>query len=135
MTRTARIFSVLALAAAVGGVLVARSAARSTPAAVAPGATSAAQRLPRLVDVGAGKCVACKAMLPVLEELRAEYAGRMDVRVVDAWQDPEAAEPFRVRTLPTQIFLDPDGRELARHLGFMEKAEILAQWRALGVSL
>ena len=93
------------------------------------------KKIPRLVDLGAGKCIPCKAMAPILEGLEAEYAGRMEVQFVDVWRDPGAAEPYAVRTIPTQIFFGPDGRELARHVGFMAKAEILAQWKALGVEL
>ncbi len=96
---------------------------------------AAARRLPRLVDLGAGKCIPCKAMAPILEELKAEYAGRMDVQFIDVWKDPDAAKPYGIHIIPTQIFYGADGRELARHQGFMGKQEILARWKALGVSL
>jgi thioredoxin 1 len=110
------------------------SAASATATASAPTAASA-QRVPRLVDVGAGKCIPCKAMAPILDQLRADYAGRMDVVFVDVWKDPAAGEPYRIRMIPTQIFYGADGRELARHQGFMSREEILAQWKALGVEL
>jgi thioredoxin 1 len=135
MTRTARGVSGIAVAAAVAAVLVAKAGAPGSTAVAAPAAVPSARGVPRLVDVGAGKCVPCKAMAPILEELRTEYAGRMEVQFIDVWQNPGAAEPFGVRTIPTQIFVGPDGRELARHVGFMSKSEILAQWKTLGVSL
>ena len=94
-----------------------------------------AQPLPRLVDLGAGKCIACKAMAPILEGLKAEYAGRMVVQFIDVWKDPDAAKPYDIRIIPTQIFYGADGKELARHEGFMAKDEILARWKAVGVSL
>ena len=96
------------------------------------GAASAAP-LPRLVDVGAGQCIPCKAMAPILEGLRAEYAGRMEVVFIDVWKDPDAGKPYAIQMIPTQIFYGADGRELARHVGFMAKDEILAQWKAVGV--
>ncbi len=104
------------------------------------GATSAprqatTQKIPRLVDLGAGKCIPCKAMAPILEGLRTEYAGRMDVQFIDVWKDPDAGKPYGIRIIPTQIFYGQDGKELARHQGFMDKEAILAQWKALGVSL
>lgn len=92
-------------------------------------------RLPRLVDLGAGKCIPCKAMAPILEGLKTEYAGRMDVQFIDVWKDPDAGKAYGVKIIPTQIFYAADGRELARHQGFMDKDAILAQWKALGVSL
>ena len=92
-------------------------------------------RLPRLVDLGAGKCIPCKAMAPILEGLKTEYAGRMDVQFIDVWKDPDAGKAYGVKIIPTQIFYAADGRELARHQGFMDKVAILAQWKALGVKL
>ena len=91
--------------------------------------------LPRLVDVGADKCIPCKAMAPILEELRGEYAGRLRVDFIDAWKYPDQAVPFNVYGIPTQIFYDPSGRELHRHVGFISKEDILATWRRLGFPL
>ena len=91
--------------------------------------------LPRLVDVGADKCIPCKAMAPILEELRVEYASRLRVDFIDAWKYPDQAAPFNVYGIPTQIFFAPSGRELERHLGFISKEEILSTWRRLGFPL
>ena len=113
-------------------VIVAVQGGRSA-GAVEPGPV--ARGTPHLVDVGAGKCIPCKAMAPILEELRAEYAGRLQVTFVDVWVNPDAGQPYGIRMIPTQIFYGADGRELARHEGFMSKADILARWKALGVEL
>src|SRR5512138_1707903 len=64
---------------------------------------------PRLVDLAA-TCAPCKAMAPILEELRAEYAGRIDVQLVDVGQSPDEAARHAVQVLPTQIFFAADGR-------------------------
>ena len=94
--------------------------------------TALADQLPRLVDVGADKCIPCKMMAPILEELKAEYAGRMDVRFVDAWKKPEEAEKYGVQMIPTQIFYNTEGKELFRRTGFIGKQDILAKWLELG---
>ena len=107
--------------------------ARSAAAQVAP--ASAAKPVPRLVDLGAGKCIPCKAMAPILDRLRADYAGRLEVTFIDVWKAPDQADAYRVHMIPTQIFYAADGRELARHEGFISREEILAQWKALGVEL
>lgn len=123
--------TVIALAAACS-----RSSAEAPPRAVAAASTQAlGQRLPRLVDLGAGKCVSCKAMTPVLEGLRKDFAGKLQVDFIDVWQDRAAAEPWRIAMIPTQIFLAPDGRELWRHEGFISREEILARWKDLGLAL
>ena len=104
------------------------------PAAGSPKQVTA-QKIPRLVDLGAGKCIPCKAMAPILEGLRTEFAGRMDVQFIDVWKDPDAGKAHGISIIPTQIFYGADGKELARHQGFMDRDAILAQWKALGVSL
>ncbi|MBD3163337.1 MAG: thioredoxin fold domain-containing protein [Candidatus Eisenbacteria bacterium] len=91
--------------------------------------------LPRLVDLGADQCVPCKKMAPILRELAEEYRGRLIVEFIDVWKNPEAAEPYGIRVIPTQIFYDASGVERFRHEGFLAKEAILAKWRDLGVPL
>ena len=91
--------------------------------------------LPRLVDLGAGKCIPCKMMAPILEELKTEYAGSMEVVFIDVWQDKDAGQKYGIQSIPTQIFYDASGKELFRHEGFFAKEEILAKWKELGITL
>jgi thioredoxin 1 len=91
--------------------------------------------LPKLLDLGAGKCIPCKLMAPILEELKQEYAGRMEVEFIDVWENQQAAKAFGVETIPTQIFFDAEGRELFRHTGFYGREDILARWQELGVDV
>lgn len=90
--------------------------------------------LPKLVDLGASKCIPCKKMAPILEELKKEYAGVFDVEFIDVWQkeNSKKAEDYKIESIPTQVFLDPKGKELRRHVGFFSKEEILAKWKELG---
>ncbi|MCX6984615.1 MAG: thioredoxin family protein [Lentisphaerae bacterium] len=92
--------------------------------------------LPKLVDLGASKCIPCKKMAPILEELKKEYAGILDVEFIDVWQKENAkkAEEYKVESIPTQVFLDSKGKELWRHVGFFSKEDILAKWKELGFS-
>jgi thioredoxin 1 len=91
--------------------------------------------LPRIVDVGADKCVPCIMMAPILEELKKEYAGVLIVEFVDVWKNPQAGQQYGVRGIPTQIFYDASGKELKRHLGFISKQGILDQFQQLGIPL
>jgi thioredoxin 1 len=88
--------------------------------------------LPRLVDLGAGKCIPCKMMAPILEELKKEYEGKLEVVFLDVWEHPEAGEPYDIKMIPTQIFIAPSGKEQFRHEGFFSKEDILAKWKELG---
>jgi thioredoxin 1 len=92
--------------------------------------------LPKLIDLGASKCIPCKKMAPILEDLKREYAGILDVEFIDVWQKENAkkAEEYKVESIPTQVFLDSKGKELWRHVGFFSKEDILAKWKELGFS-
>ena len=91
--------------------------------------------LPRLVDLGAKKCIPCKMMAPILEELKAEYEGVLKIEFIDVWENPEAGKEYGIRLIPTQIFYDALGKELFRHEGFFSKEDILTKWKELGVEL
>ncbi len=95
----------------------------------------ASKGLPRLVDLGADKCIPCKMMAPILEELKREYEGRLIVEFIDVWKNPDEAPKYGIKLIPTQIFFDSSGEELFRHVGFYSKEDILGKWKELGVKL
>lgn len=97
--------------------------------------TNETKALPKLVDLGAGKCIPCKKMAPILEDLKKTLAGKLEVQFIDVWKKPEEAKPYKIRLIPTQIFYDTAGKELFRHEGFFGKDDILAKWKELGVDL
>jgi thioredoxin 1 len=97
--------------------------------------TGSKPALPKLVDLGADKCIPCKLMAPILKDLKKEYAGRMDVEFIDVWKNPAAATNCNIKLIPTQIFYGSSGQEIFRHEGFFGKADILAKWKALGIDL
>ncbi len=92
-------------------------------------------RLPKLLDLGATKCIPCKMMAPVLEKLKADYAGRLEVEFIDVWQNPGVGKQHKIELIPTQIFFSDSGKELFRHVGFYGRDDILAKWKELGVDL
>lgn len=91
--------------------------------------------LPRLVDMGAGTCIPCKLMAPILEELKQEYKDSLEVVFIDVNEDKAAVEKYKIKVIPVQIFFDPSGKELFRHEGFFSKEDILAKWTELGFHL
>jgi len=128
-----KLVAIVLLLAAVGAVLALKSR-RPAPAAV-PEPAAQPVALPRLVDLGAGKCAACKAMAPILDELKITLAGQVQVEFIDVWENQKAAEAYGIRVIPTQIFLAADGKELFRHEGFFSREDIVAKWKELGVEL
>jgi thioredoxin 1 len=133
MNRASKTAVVAALLVAVGAVFAVKQRA-PRPAGSADMAT-ASNALPRLVDLGADKCIPCKAMAPILEELKTTQADRLKVEFIDVWKNPGAGQQYGIRVIPTQIFYAADGRELFRHEGFFSKEDIVAKWKALGVDL
>ena len=88
---------------------------------------------PTVIDLGARTCIPCKKMAPILETLGTEYRGRASVLFIDVHADNAAAERFKVQMIPTQVFFDAKGREVKRHVGAMEKADLVRELKALGV--
>ncbi|MBW2514171.1 MAG: thioredoxin fold domain-containing protein [Deltaproteobacteria bacterium] len=87
-----------------------------------------------MVDLGAKKCIPCKMMAPIIEELQKEYKGRASIIFIDVWEHREQAQQFGIRGIPTQIFYDKKGKEVGRHVGFLDKKCIMATFEKLGVS-
>ena len=116
-----------------------KQASQESPAArvstVKVGGESPRASLPRLVELGADRCVPCKLMAPILEELRKEYAGTLQIESIDVWKNPDAAKEYGIRVIPTQIFYGASGKELFRHVGFLSKEDILAKLKDLGITI
>ncbi len=112
-------------------------AARSSPSEVKENVQAANVPTPGLVtmiDLGASECIPCKMMAPILEELKVEYRDKADIIFIDVWQKPDQAKKYGIRAIPTQIFFDADGREVQRHVGFLDKKQIIKILTKLGVS-
>jgi thioredoxin 1 len=136
MKKTTRIVITIAVVAMAVLAFIAKPNKKTTPATANESAAIATTaKLPRLVDLGAGKCIPCKMMAPILEGLKKEYAGRMNVEFIDVWVNPDAGKPYNIEMIPTQIFFDAEGKELFRHVGFFGKEDILGKWKELGVDV
>jgi thioredoxin 1 len=91
-----------------------------------------ARPLPKLVDLGTTTCAPCKAMLGVVAELESGYGHQLAVEFINVQQQEDATRRYGVKVIPTQVFLDPEGKELFRHTGFFATEAIVAKWRDLG---
>lgn len=86
-----------------------------------------------MLDLGADRCIPCKMMAPILKKLKKEYEGRAAIVFLDVWKDASPAKRFGIRGIPTQIFFDKDGKEIYRHMGFMDEKSIVAMLKKMGV--
>lgn len=93
---------------------------------------TAGKQLPKVLDLGSEGCIPCEKMKPILAELKTGLKGKVDVEFIDVAKDAAAADKYSIQTIPTQIFFDASGKEVTRHIGFMPKADILAQLKQMG---
>lgn len=88
------------------------------------------------VELGSVGCIPCDQMQPILKEIEKEYQGQVEVIFHDV--KTPAGRPyiqeFQVRAIPTQVFLDKDGKEYFRHLGFFPKEEVIKVLKQQGVN-
>ncbi|UFS70001.1 thioredoxin family protein [Geomonas sp. RF6] len=88
---------------------------------------------PVLLDLGASSCDPCKRMAPILEVVSAEVKGRATIIFVDIIKERRIGERFDVRMMPTQVFFNSNGKEVKRHYGYMDRAEILQALQSAGL--
>jgi len=91
--------------------------------------------LPKLLDLGANKCIPCKMMAPILDEMKETFSGQLDVKFIDVWKNQSAGKEYGIRVIPTQIFFDANGKELFRHEGFYSREDIISKWQEFGIVL
>jgi thioredoxin 1 len=124
----------------IGGVIGAKlhrpkpaPAAAAVPAPSLPGKAPAAKALPRLLELGSTTCIPCKQMAPIIDALTLELKGKVDVSFTDVEKEPAVADRYQIEVIPTQIFLDANGKELYRHTGVFEKGKLVDKMVELGM--
>lgn len=85
------------------------------------------------IELGADRCIPCKAMQPIMKEIAAEYEGQVQVVFYDVWKNPEPGRKYGIQLIPTQVFVDKNGKEIFRHVGLFPKDELVAFLEKQGV--
>ena len=88
--------------------------------------TSVQRPIITFVELGSVNCIPCKKMQPVMKSIEGKYANQIEVIFYDVWKAAEKkyAQQYKVKTIPTQVFLDSSGVEIMRHIGFFPEKEI-----------
>jgi thioredoxin 1 len=86
-----------------------------------------------MIDLGAKKCIPCKMMAPILAKMEKQFEGKAAIVFIDVWEYNEQARRFGIRAIPTQIFYNETGKEVYRHVGFMDEKAIINQLMKMGV--
>lgn len=86
-----------------------------------------------MLELGSVGCIPCEQMKPVMEKLKTNYKGKLEVIFVDVRRDGENGRKFGVYVIPTQVFLDRNGKEFHRHVGFYGYEEIVPVLKKAGI--
>jgi len=86
-------------------------------------------------ELGSVRCIPCQQMQPVLKSIEEKYKDQVKVIFYDVWtpEGKEAAKKFTFDAIPTQIFLDENGKEFFRHVGFFPEDELVKVLQQKGV--
>ena len=103
-------------------------AAGDAGSTAAPQANHSPGSSPRVtfIELGADSCVPCKEMKPVMAGIAKAFGDQVEVIFYDVWEDPAPANEYGIQMIPTQVFLDENGKEFHRHTGFYPQADIEA---------
>ncbi len=77
-----------------------------------------------MLELGSVGCIPCEQMKPVMAKLTDSYKGKLDVIFIDVKKDHDTGRRFGVYMIPVQVFLDRNGKEFHRHIGFYSYEEI-----------
>jgi len=87
------------------------------------------------VELGSENCIPCKMMKPVMKKVEEKYGSQVRVVFHDVGtsEGRPYAQSYSIRVIPTQVFLNKDGREYYRHEGFFPFDEIEKVLKKQGV--
>jgi len=92
------------------------------------------KQVPVLLEFGRGWCIPCKYMKPILEDTAKAFNGRAIVTTVDMDANRDLVRDFKIRAMPTQVFIMPDGKEFFRNVGTLEGEQIAQIFAKMGVA-
>lgn len=78
------------------------------------------------IELGSDTCIPCKMMRPVMEAVQKEYGDSVSVVYYDINRKREMAVRYNIRVMPTQVFLDKNGKEFHRHEGFYPLEQVMS---------
>ena len=87
------------------------------------------------IELGSVRCIPCQQMQTVMKSIEKKYGNQVKVVFHDVWT-PEGkpfGKKYGIEAIPTQVFLDEDGKEFSRHVGFFPEEELIKILKSKGV--
>ncbi len=88
------------------------------------------------IELGSVRCIPCQKMQVVMKSIEQKYPTQVKVVFHDVWTDAGApfATKYGIESIPTQVFLDENGKEFFRHVGYFPEEELVKVLKQKGVS-
>ncbi len=87
------------------------------------------------IELGSVRCIPCKKMQKVMASVEKKYPEQVKVIFYDVWTKKEKhyAEDYKIDLIPTQVFLDQNGKEYFRHEGYFPEEDLMKILKKGGV--
>jgi thioredoxin 1 len=88
------------------------------------------------IELGSVRCIPCQKMQSVMKTIEQKYSTQVKVVFHDVWTDAGApfATKYGIESIPTQVFLDENGKEYFRHVGYFPEEELVKVLKQKGVN-
>jgi thioredoxin 1 len=87
------------------------------------------------IELGSVRCIPCQKMQAIMKSIEKKYGNQVKVVFHDVWT-PEGkpfAVEYGIESIPTQVFLDKNGKEFSRHVGYFAEEELTKVLNSQGV--
>ncbi len=87
------------------------------------------------IELGSVRCIPCQKMQSVMKSISEKFPNQVNVVFYDVWT-PEGkpfGQQYAIQVIPTQVFLDENGKEFSRHEGYFPEEELVKVLKTKGV--
>ncbi len=87
------------------------------------------------IELGSVRCIPCQMMQPIMKSVKEKYGTQINVVFHDVWTETGApyAQKYQIKAIPTQVFLDENGKEYFRHVGYFPEEELVKVLQQKGI--
>ena len=87
------------------------------------------------IELGSVRCIPCQKMQPIMKSIREKYPTQVNVIFYDVWtkEGHPFAQQYNIDVIPTQVFLDANGKGFYRHQGYFPEDELIKILQTKGV--